>query len=251
MASIGTHNAYAESADKNEKLLVKCKVNVDLSGSFTTTLDYEDVQKIKGYGIKQLQRNRMGREGFFSSKSLDGLISKIEGVLEECISRELTEEKVVIRYSLATSSSFGKTTDGIVVPNLGWTRAGSVENRWIDGTINVNSSNRAAVGVQVFAEVVLRQVYKYKSGREAVEYKGYLPNEHDQHDYYMDWLVSQTAHSRPNGAPLREIEYTEERAKFFVDMISTLCLISEKVTQFESPEAMLSLIDNGGRLLNG
>ena len=49
---------------------------------------------------------------------------------------------------------------------------------------------------------------------------------------------------------LREVDYTEERARFFVELFKGLCRLANMVTKFEEPEDMIKLIESGNYLMS-
>ena len=96
-------------------------VSVTKEGIFTTTLPEEAVNKLLDYGVT-LRANRVGREGFFSAKTLDELRKEIASVMGEALSRELVQEETVIKYQIKTAGSCYLDDDGEILPNGGWAK---------------------------------------------------------------------------------------------------------------------------------
>jgi len=48
---------------------------------------------------------------------------------------------------------------------------------------------------------------------------------------------------------MMEMEYTEERAKFFVEMFKSICKMAHMVAQFIEPEEIIKLAESGKYLM--
>lgn len=108
--------------DGDNKISISLDVNVTKDGTFTATLSKEDVLIIHSYGI-ELAKNRLGREGYFSSSTLTGIEIDVRKVLRNCLSCEVIEEKPVILYQIRMSCTYSMNKQGEIVPapTLSWT----------------------------------------------------------------------------------------------------------------------------------
>jgi len=245
-----------QSEDREEKLVVAYTVNVNASGIFTTTLKEEDVKLIESYGIMLHTNGRYGaRPGFFESDTFKGLSIKISAILQECLSRTCIQEEILIQYSIATMASFGFTVEDIIIPNLSYTEDGQpdLERYWQGGTVSIHAADPSPVGILFYVQPCIKKTYLYKSGSKRVEYEktsafGGTSFKGDQY-HYLRWLEQIPCTIPPRHGSLKEIDYTEERAKFFVDMFKSICMMAYKVTQFIEPEKMIRLIEAKGSLL--
>ena len=255
MARLGIHTILVTSEDREEKLEVKFVVNVNTEGLFTTTLDEKDVRIIKTYGVELDTNGRQGgRFGFFSGNTLKELCISIKEVLEVCLSRELIESKIVLRYTLSTACSFGFTKDSKIIPNMGWTIDGApdLERHWQSGTVDTHATNQRPTGIQLYVRPYIKETYQYKSGDRRIKYQHttvFGSSQFDDNQYHLQWLEAICSTTRPKDGTLQEIDYTEERAKFFVDLYKSLCLIAHKIAKFENPQEMIQLIESKGNLL--
>lgn len=189
------------------------------------------------------------------SDTKDGLIKKVSDLAREYISRELISEKIVIRYSIQTQMSYQLSADGTVFPN------GVFGNGtgWRKGTRGTNASDKAPYGLNVFVAAFMRKDWRHKSGvikttieqywgsDNIVQTKEDAPNLH--------WIANLTTISNKDShysKPMEvcEIDYTEQSAKFFVDLISALCLLNERILPvIQNKESLLEFISSNRKLL--
>ena len=99
-----------------QKIDFETPVNVTKEGVFTTTLPTNAVEQIQKYGLV-LRNNRIGNPGYFEAKTLDELKASIKATCNEALSRELVEEKLVIKYEICTKCNYLVDDNGDFVPN--------------------------------------------------------------------------------------------------------------------------------------
>lgn len=238
MAALTTLNITEKNA--NNSLSVTVKVNVTKEGVFTTTLSKEDVDKIHSYGIK-LPTNRLGNEGYFNSIALSDLESQIREVLKRCLSYKIVEEVPVIKYQLETNCTFSYDKNGNIVPNPSKEWTGGDENgKWRDGTSRLDALNTQPFGFSVYAKPFLKRVIEYGNGETKVEY-GRLNTEKGT---YAHWLNCVTSISYNRHKQVMEVECNECTSKLFVDMIKSICNISEQVKSFVNPEQIKAIAES-------
>lgn len=237
--------------DGDNKISVSIDVNITKDGIFTTTLSKEDVLVIHSYGI-ELEKNRLGREGFFSSNTLTGIEIDVRKVLRNCLSCEIIEEKPVILYQIETSCTYSINAEGEIVPDpiLSWTGLDYDEGEggchWIDGTKKLDNVNKSAYGFQVYAKPFLKRLSRYGNGKEKIEYKILEPEKGS----YVDWLNSVACISKVcSYKPVKEVDCNERTAKLFVDMIKFICRINEQIKDFLEPDQIKQIAENEGEML--
>lgn len=254
MPKVGKYNISV--VENGERLRIEYTLNVNSEGLFTTTLKEEDVNMIESYGI-ELPNNgrRNARSGFFSAHSKQEIEEKIKSVLINCLSRELLSKKIVLRYSIETSCSFCLTKDGTIIPNRGWKHDGEIDEElgWQNGTFTTHATNKNPTGIMFFIKPYTIFKYKYGNGLIKTEEKEWTPFGSNIADpkkqYYLSWLENVCSTIPPRNGSTREIEYTEERAKFFVDIYKELSKIAWKVSMFVEPKEMIDAIENKSNLL--
>lgn len=238
MAALTTLNITEKNA--NNSLSVTVKVNVTKEGVFTTTLSKEDVDKIHSYGIK-LPTNRLGNEGYFNSIALSDLESQIREVLKRCLSYKIVEEVPVIKYQLETNCLFSYDKNGNIVPNPSKEWTGGDENgEWRDGTSRLDALNAQPFGFSVYAKPFLKRVIEYGNRETKVEYSRL----NTEKGTYAHWLNCVTSISYNRHKQVMEVECNECTSKLFVDMIKSICNISEQVKSFINPEQIKAIAES-------
>lgn len=211
----------------------------------TTTLSKEDVDKIHSYGIK-LPTNRLGNEGYFNSIALSDLESQIREVLKRCLSYKIVEEVPVIKYQLETNCTFSYDKNGNIVPNPSKEWTGGDENgEWRDGTSRLDALNAQPFGFSVYAKPFLKRVIEYGNGETKVEYSRL----NTEKGTYAHWLNCVTSISYNRYKQVMEVECNECTSKLFVDMIKSICNISEQVKSFINPEQIKAIAGSNEPIL--
>ncbi len=257
MARLGKERIIVrDKEDRSFYMELEFVVNVSADGYFTTTLKEEDVKTIQSFNVDLYSNGRRNsRKGFFQSKTKEGLLKEVREVLEKCMSRTLIDEKIILRYSFCTVASFGFTLDGKIVPNMGWSLDGELDQDlyWQNGTVNSHATNRHAVGVQMYIKPFFKRTYKYLDDREKVEYVEFTAFGGDaskENQYYLAWLENICSTKPPEHGKIQEIDYTEDRAKFFVNMFKSLCQLAHNIANFTEPENLTKLIESGKYLMS-
>lgn len=230
----------------NNSLSVTVAVNVTKEGLFTTTLSKEDLDKIHSYKIK-LPVSRLGNEGYFNSTSLSNLESQIREVLERCLSYRIVEEVPVIKYQLETLCSFAYGKNGDIVPNPSAEWTGNNDNiEWRYGTSCLDAFNAQPFGFSIYAKPFLKRIIEYGNGETKTEYDK-LSTEKGT---YTHWLDCVTCMSYNRHKPVMEVECNECTSKLFVDMVKSICNISEQVKSFVNPEQIKAIAESNESLLS-
>lgn len=242
---------------------IKFDVNINTDGLFTTNLDKEIGARLYEAKAKNLRQNNQHQWRFYSDETFDGLITKIDDDMTDLVSAKVDEEKLVIKYDISTAVTYVKLDEDFV-PN------GCYANRedwqFENGTTELHATKRQPYGFSFFVRPYLKTTYKYRSGRTRIEYGsiwGYINESHhsgpgqDHPHYNLIWLthlvgMSSDASPFSNGKPdgLNEIDYTEQAAEFFVNMVKFLININERVKDFIEPEKIQLLIEGNMKLLD-
>lgn len=226
-----------------EEIKVKYDVYVNSEGEFTTTLPADIVKKLEDAKIS-LNHNRSRNAGFFCDDTFEGLNKQISECIKDFQSKTPIKEELVIRYSINTLCSYC-FEDGEIFPNGDWCNFEEVG--WRDGTIATHSAHQRPISFDVFAEPSKKITYQWKNGKTTEEYEGIegygdLPKKGDKH-YYLHWLDSVCSAVPNSEGKLKEIEYTEDIAKFFVDLIKSICNINERIKDFLEPDKIREIVE--------
>ena len=243
----GVHNG--------DELKFEYKVNINQDGIFTAYLPENIVSLFEENGIVLHQNPaRRSRVGFFQSETMGGLKTEIGSVLDEYFSREEIENKRIIRYNIQTTCTYGINASGEVTPNCSpeWS-VGGEDLGWKRGTVDIDSSHPKPYGILVYARPYRKQVFKYKSGKEHIEYTQLHGNGLEDDGCYL-YQLAYFASMKPPGTyyeedSLQELDYTEDVAEFFVNLLKSICKLNERIKDLLTPESILELIKTKQKLL--
>lgn len=243
----------------DDRIVFDTPVSVTKDGMFTTTLPREAAETLESYGPK-LDVNRAGRSGFFSADTLEGLRRKIEKAVDEAISKELVEDKLVIKYSVTTKCSYAIDTDGEIIPNGCWRkdpveRGKEYETDWRKGNSNDPSGDNLP-SVSVFARVFHKKTYAYRSGKTIQQLEFYRPKIKDGRGSSIDWInslcnISSSDNSfghKNDYTHTPEVDATEENAAMFIRLFKLIFQCNELFKEMNNPEYMLAFIANNRQL---
>lgn len=263
MAKVSTELLCLDGSEKAE-LKFKYDVNVDKEGLFSTTLPKDIVELFKDANI-DLHQNRMKNLGYLSDKTLEGLKKKVKDISLEYLSRELISEKIVLQYIIQTQCSYALDKAGNICPNPSkeWTgmpyymESGAESfpnNKWIEGNIKIYACNPTPFGLQIYIKPFVRRDYKYKSGKTKTEYSrmcygGEIAEKSLEQGYYLRWLDSVTCINKTGDLPIKEMDYSEIVAEFFVNMIKSICKLNERIKDFLEPDMILKIAESRTKLL--
>lgn len=250
------------SRENRETLDFSIDLNVDADGYFTTYLPEHIVAMFKKNNINvKSNTRRNSKDGFYSNTTKAGLLEAIKQDCEECVSRQLVEEKVVLIYVIKTTCSYCVNDANEIVPNgrwLGNKYATKPKYNWRNGTVQSHASSPEPYSVALFVEPKIKRSYKYRSGKVKHEFdlvnnttpgeeiiKGLICGEH------LHWLAEVCSQCPPDGQKTEEIEYTEIIAFFFVNFIKGICKMNETLVHLVNPDNVRKLAETQNfKLLN-
>jgi hypothetical protein len=97
-----------------------------------------------------------------------------------------------------------------------------------------------------------KKTYKYLKGDNKVEYETvsyHESNSIDDEQYNLKFLGGICSTKPPYPGTIMEIDYTEDRAKFFVEMYQSICKLAHTIAKFVEPEEMIKLMESGKHLM--
>lgn len=264
MAKLKTETLAFDGIERRE-FKVKFDVYVNKDGSFTTTLP-EDIVKLFEEANIQVNTNKLGRKGYFSENTYDGLIKSVSDTCLEYMSREMTSEKIVINYCIQTRCSYAIDKDNGIIPNPSpsWSGVKDVWNekrssydsfsRWINGTVDISANNPTPFGFLIYAKPLVRRDYKYRSGKTKIEYTqlcygGEIAESALKDGYYLRWLNDVPCIIAPKDGEVKQLDYTENVCEFFVNMIKSIAMMNEKIKDFLEPDAIKVIAEQKMKLL--
>ncbi|MDD4970846.1 MAG: hypothetical protein PHT07_15570 [Paludibacter sp.] len=242
------------------KLQFKYDIYVNKDGTFATTLP-EDITKLFDDAGVDLSRNQIKKKGYFTAKACDNLCEQVKDVCLLYMSRKMISEKIVIQYVIQTQCSYAFDQEGNVAPNpdrewTGMDYDNNPNNRWHQGTIDIDATHNLSFGFQIYAMPFVRRDYQYRSGKVKIEYARMYEDSEIcykalETGYFLRWLHAVPCISPPAGRLLgiKEIDYTENVAEFFVNMIKSICIMNEKIKDFLEPDSIKMIADKKMKFL--
>lgn len=250
MPKYKTERIILDGAEKKE-LDFKIDVFINEDGFFTATLPDQIASLFKEKGIVlKTNGRRDGRLGFYKEAKYFDLIESIKFSCKEYVSRELIKTSIVIRYSIETTCAYLiDEKNNEIVPNGRWVSDFQKENGsfWREGTESQHASAPHPFGVRMYAKPFHKLEYRYKSGKETVEYKAVDEYYCTECQPNLKWIAA-ICSAMPTRT-IHEIPYTEKSALFFVMFYKTICGLNEKLKDFIEPDNLLDLIESHPLLL--
>jgi hypothetical protein len=231
----------------------KYDVYVNVDGLFTATIPIDIAEELIKCKI-DLSYNKLKNPGYFFDRTLDGLNLKIKEKVDLYFSKELIEEKVIIKYIIQTRCSYVLGQDKEIFPN-GYYLKNSPKKGciWSDGTIDVNATYPSPFGFLIYVKPFVKKTYRYLNEKIQTEYLRIQDVDIEQLEKkpYLKWLSDILTICEPDGhEKVKEIDYDEKTARFFVDLIKSVCQLNEKIKDFLNPEKLSVLISSSNKLLN-
>ncbi len=222
---------------KSEQLKFRYEVSVNSSGIFTTTIPSDVAGQLIKVGIK-LGANRIGNAGFFSAESLAELQGIIAEVCDKYSSRELIEEKIILRYSLNTTCSYCITKDGTIVPNGTYAVDIDGDYEWSGGTIETNATYPKPFGFNCYVKPIRVRIWEFLNGEI---YKEEYRNSHDEWDgdSILRWLDGLCAMA--SDGKCKDIDYTPELGEFFKSVVMYIIKLNEKLKSVFGEDIEISI----------
>jgi hypothetical protein len=232
---------------------IKLEVNVNSSGKFTTLLPVEITKELKRVCIKLFHGGKGLNKAKYEASSFDELIKTVRNDLDLLNSVETISKELIIRYQINIACAYGKKygDSGEIIPNGTFVDRES-DYQWFSGNTEIMSPlSRKQTGIHFYAEPFLKRTLK-KALDGSLSYEfDYVPDNICEDKYNLRYLKNLVQHKEYNhDCYLKEMKYTEERAKFFVDMHRWICGINEKMNSFlNDDEAFISALDAASSFL--
>lgn len=249
MAKLITDRIVRDGAISRE-IDFKYDINITKDGIFNTTLPADISELLNGAGIR-LERNRLKNLGYFTSSTIDELRSEVNSVISEYLSRELKDDKIVIQYIIQTTCAYCLDITGEIVPNghFEFTKTEKIE--WKSGTIKQSAGYRYPFGIRIYAKPFRKKTYRFRSGKEKAEYERMHVKGISDKPSYLYWLDSVCGIEKPKGENIKEIDYNEDIAKFFVDLLKSICRLNEQIKDMLEPESIKQVVEQKIKFLKG
>lgn len=232
LTTITEQNYHSDS--ERGRLHLQYNINVNSKGVFYTNLLESDVLRMESRGLI-FQANKRGINGYFEGESIDDLNFKISTHCKEYFNVVELSRTIVIKYAVSTSCIYLLDENNEVVPNGRHVKDYNGYG-WIKGT-NSDHSTPTPYGMSVCATPLLKIAFKYNDGTVREMYRT-ITND-DSFGENLNWLINVTKNKPPDNAITGEVDYTEEAAQLFVDMIKWICKADQTIKEMFSTPARL------------
>ena len=237
-----------EHSSDNKEMMMKIVIDVNITtdGMFTTTLSKEDAALFDSYGIK-LDKNRVGRSGYFVSDTLAGLCIKIREVMKQCLEYKVISETPVLKYYIKTYCYYCLNNQtGDIAPNGKKQYVGDGDYNWKEGTSNEPFHQDRDYGFKIYVKPYMKRIVEYGNGTKKTFYDYKTEWEKDS---YMEWLNELSGmRILYSSDHLQEVEGTEENARFFVNIIKQICRINEQIGEIIKNDILEDFIQSTKKL---
>lgn len=223
-------------------------------GIFSATLPQKISTLFRDHGII-LNQNRLGNYGYFASNKMNDLIKQVKNTIDLFFSRKLVKKETVIQFQIRTTCSYCKSRgkNGDIVPNGYWIedkyKKGGCD--WFGGNITQDAAHRYPYGILVYARPFHKKTFEYIDSSKVFEYENISGNENFDNEYYLKFLNDFCAMDPMRDVEMQEIPYTEESAKFFVNLLVSICSLNDKIKEYLNSDGIQFLIDSKIKLLSG
>jgi hypothetical protein len=257
MAKLKVFNK-SHTRENGEYFSLKGDININSEGEFYFRLTDEQVLFVnnllkedeyfpKTVGIMQTGSYQNRRENLRGS-----VLSDLEKALDRLcnvMAKSGTEEKLVIVYRLHNRVSYFKTGDGEILPNgedLGNHLVNPELGEWHDGREGHFDDSWSHYAVQVYA-VVAKKVTVTGSDKVDYQWPDLEESWAEKLNRFRNLPLPSTGYGRSEVRieDCTEIPYTEERAKFFYEMLLGMCKLADKFKVLHDAETLLQVADSG------
>jgi hypothetical protein len=248
MPKVITERCVLDGAEEKQ-LDFRYDIYVSAEGLFSTTLPKHIVALFQDANVG-LKKNRIGNEGYLSANTMPELKAKVIALGKEYLSRDLVSEKIIIRYSIQTTCSYVLDAEGNIHPNGYGVPGFNTTAFFKEGTLTQHATERHPFGILIYAQPFWRREYAYRSGNHKTEYERLSDSRSLMEGKpALTWLNRVTSIAPPRGELLKEIDYTEPVAAFFVSLLVSMCKLNERIKDFLDPESIQQLVDGNVKLL--
>lgn len=259
MAKLKAFSTYATKAS-GEGFTLKGDINVDTAGKFYFKLEQDHIPFAQRYikdGIKLESNHELYIDGRNKNNLYSDNLTTLESALKTIcyqFAQSGIKEELVIRYYISNTMVYFKETDGNIFPTK--TDAGkNADGEWVGerGTFQSEKGFSLIVHAQVSCKIT-------QSGSTTIKYVwpghnetiGDIYNEHGDltgNKYEFMHRLNRFVSTWNDEKDLKEMPYTEQRAKFFYELLLGMCRLADKFSTLEDHDTVLKLADSGKPLL--
>lgn len=246
---------FTKESEAGEKLHLKIDFFINANAEFyfkaqeALYANCKLLAKDKKYGCHEGKNNN-----FYSSEY--GKLKRLIGDSIDLILKTQKKEELIIVYSFKFNGSYYKTADGDIFPN-GYIapqgRKGKHKASWnSDNSFGSSFDESEGYEIQVYAKVVNKITYSNgtleKVVFESPDSFDHIGSEDSSWGEKLNYF-----NKMPIGRPSQNrsyIPYTEKSAKFFYDLIISICKMNEKLSSLNDPKILNLIMEKNIPLLS-
>jgi hypothetical protein len=192
-----------------------------------------------GLGLQTSPRQR--KVGYFEASTLEELLRSVREKSQLYATAQICDRRLIIRYQIATQCTYVRGGNGYHYPN------GKFDPNWQENggfTYGTSDSHvhESTYGFQLWTEVSLRTTLSFRNGSQKTFFTPVFHHEDDSKPN-LKWLSGIIRNKKPDGV-IKEIEYTEDTAAFFIAMYKHIFQINDAVAHFTNPDTIRSFVNS-------
>jgi len=240
-----------------EPVVIKLNISICNLGRFYTQLPEKYEKQIKEVGITKDEEDKK-IYGFYVSESLKKLLEKVSKYVEGSYCKELVKSRVLIKWAFRARLVYAKRKNGGIVPVEEWATNNTEYTGcgWLENDTTATEYGHYGYGYDLYCKPVLVNTYRFANGEtvteESRDFGQYINKplseiQPDHKHYNLIYLLSQRNMKFWGvSKDLKEIEYTEKRAAFFVGLLQNLALTELEIKRLGGlrMEETHSFLDN-------
>lgn len=164
------------------------------------------------------------------------------------------KDELVILYKFHNRGSYWKNKDGAILAcggSVGADHFDREDSGWCGSTPTFTHNNYENYAIEFYAKIVNKVTF---TGSDKIEFEHVGNNvlEHwgDELNHFVHLKSPSTdTHNEMFYGNFQEVPYTEERAKFFHDLLLGMCKLMDKLSCLQDDEIIKRLMDSNTKLL--
>lgn len=222
-------------------------INVSASGDFYCIFPEDLMEYLHSVGVatdihKIYERRRSIYK--YSAKTLEALEHTLYIIQQKFNKAECIEEKIILKYSIETACFYSKDKGGDFIPY----RKYDSQDTQGSGTKLIYATKPSPFGLQVYVKPFKIKKMRYLNGDEKEIEEWLSDREVSDEQKNLKFLAGVCCISTTSEES-RVIDYNEEIAGFFVDLLKAIFILNEKIKPFISEDAIKKLVENNQKLL--
>lgn len=237
----------------DEHVEYKYQISVSVHGKFYCKPDQHFIDTADSMEADLKAHDAYIVKGTLYSARLSNLEEAMARIVKRYYEKDKIKKELVIIYKIQNQVSYYKR-DGSISPN-GERGPADARGEWLGDTPKFRGDKWDSYCVKICAQIWVKST-KENTGK--VKYDGPQKGELGEHGNNLNkFLQLNPFYDGDYGSSdyetlsvqYKEMAYTEERAKFFYDILIAMCKLADKVSVLKDEDKLLQIINSGTKLL--